>query len=191
MIITKADGDAMRAYQEWCRGECLEPCPLDEEMMRRISDRRTKVRAEIRNLSPQSTEKRAPGSADAKGKGQAPQEDTEKQAKEREEARKREERNAKIDDMIPTLLTNREKERANFNAVYEEAKKEQSWFSKPDIYEIVRLLNDLKPLYGQWDKTVAQLKEVFTERGESSDRANSYGPNRAEWNALHKRFFGT
>jgi hypothetical protein len=160
------------------------------EMMRRISDRRTKLRAEIRNLSPQPKEKPAPSSSDGKGKGQATQEDPEKEAKAREEAAKREERNAKINDLVPTLLTNREKERTNFNAVYEELKKESAWFSKPDVIEIAHKLNALKPLYEQWDKSVAQLKELFIERGEANpDRANGYGPNRTEWNALHKRVF--
>jgi Domain of unknown function (DUF4157) len=160
------------------------------EMMRRISDQRTKVRAEIRSLSPQSTEKRAPGSADAKGKGQPSKEDVERQEKEREVALKREEQSAKVNDFVTTLQTNRHREQAKFNVVYEELKKESSWFSKPDVIVIAYNLNDLLPLYDQWDKTVAQLKELFTERGEANpDRAKGYGPNRTEWNALHKRVF--
>jgi hypothetical protein len=157
------------------------------EMQRRIGEKRTAIRAEIRKLKPPAPPPTAPA-ADAKG-GTQPQKDaavdSAAQGAQQEEMQKREERNAKIESLIPTLLTNRDRERANFAVVHEELSKKDSLIRTPDSIVMMEKLNELLPLYAQWDQSIAELKAIYVERGESADRANQYAPNRAEWNALH------
>ncbi len=159
------------------------------EMMRRISGKRTAIRAEIRKLSPKPAAAPVGDAKSGAGQDKAAAVDPAAQAAQQEALAKRQERNAKIDDLIPSLLTNRDKERAGFAAVNEEFKKEESWFSKPDSAVIADKLNQLKPLYDQWEKSLAELRAVYTERGDSPDRANQFAPNRAEWNALYNKAF--
>jgi len=164
------------------------------DMMQRISQRRTEIRAEIRKLSSQ---KKASGSGETQDKfklenapiklEKASTADAGKQAAEQEEAEKRAERSAKVEDLVGTMITNRYGERESFAAVNEELKKSESWFSKPDPIVMANKLNALLPLYDAWDKSVAELKQVFKERGENPDRANQYAPNRAEWQNLYNK----
>ncbi len=150
------------------------------EMQRRIGAKRAAIRAEIRKLTPRAPEPTASGGEPKPDKDAAV--DSAAQAAKQEEIAKREERNAKIESLIPSLLTNRERERSHFAAVYEEFKKEDTWLSKPDFSVITENLNQLKPLYEQWDQSIAELRAVYTERGEIRRiRANQYAPNRAEW----------
>jgi hypothetical protein len=67
--------------------------------------------------------------------------------------------------------------------------KKDSWFSKPDVIVISNRLNELKPVYEQWDISIGELKAVFTERGDDPGKANQFAPNRGEWKRLHDQVF--
>jgi hypothetical protein len=170
------------------------------EMMRRISVRRTELRAEIKKLS-QSLTVQDPGAAKGpigqamklEGASDRAADMTSKpsQAEEpvrhdaiRQETERREERNARLSDLVPACLALREKEQASFARV--EGEFNRKWF-KPDVILIINELNKLKEMYTQWDALVTELRGIYQERGESPDRANPFAPNRIQWEALHGR----
>ena len=158
----------------------VNPAALSE-MLRRVSQRRAELRGETRKLSSLQATKSTPATDSAPA---APAVDPHVEAE-----AKVEELKAKADEIVSNMRTNRSKEQENFNAIQKELDKEQSWFSKPDLIAISNLLNDLKPMYEQWDKSVGDLKGVLQESGANPDAANQYGPNRAKWTSIHDSVF--
>ena len=171
--------DAIRSHQA-----SVNPAAL-AEMLRRVSARRAELRAESRKLSPSRVAQPAPASEvepiKVKDQGAAEAEG--------EALAKQDERKTRASELASDMRSNREKEQANFAEIQKEIDKEQSWFSKPDIIRISNLLNDLLPMYKEWDKSVEELKGILQESGVGPDQANQYAPNRAKWNAIHSKEF--
>jgi hypothetical protein len=138
------------------------------EMLRRIGDAQTAMRAEIRKLrAALGPAKPGPGTPQEVSQGAPAQADDQA----------RQERNAKIDTLIPALLTLRDKE----NAIFAEVRAELDhppWYRGSDVIGVILKLTTLDPLYARWDELVSQLRAVFQERGEDGSRADHYGPDR-------------
>ncbi|MGW0200462.1 hypothetical protein, partial [Nonomuraea sp. NPDC003201] len=141
------------------------------EMLRRIGDRQTEIRAELRKLKPAA----APVQKETIGPPPAPAPDAEAV----------EERNAKLRSLIPAMLTLRDQERAVFAEVRKELE-HPPWYRGPDVISVIQALNKLKPVYTQWDPLVDRLREVFRERGEDGSRADAYAPDRKTYEALRR-----
>ncbi|MEV4577553.1 hypothetical protein AB0K16_30355 [Nonomuraea jabiensis] len=161
------------------------------EMLRRIGDRQTEIRAELRKLKaalapasappqketvgPPLTPAPAPAQKETVGPPPAPAPDADAV----------EERNAKIRSLIPALLTLRDQERAVFAEVRKELE-HPPWYRGPDVIAVIQALNKLKPVYTQWDPLVDRLRAVFRERGEDGSRADAYAPDRKTYEALRR-----
>lgn len=142
------------------------------EMLRRIGGRQTEIRAELRRLKAAL----APGEpAAGPAAAIAPLPDVQAA----------EERNARIQSLIPAALTLRERETAIFAEVRGELD-HPPWYRGPDVISVIQTLNKLRPLYTQWDALVAELRAVMRERGEDGSRADGYGPDRKTWEALRR-----
>jgi hypothetical protein len=176
-----------------------EPAKL-AEMLNRISKRSGEIRAEIRALSAPPSPQAQPADAQQTAKKPAPagkqttqdkaaadraEEAAKEQAlaKQREEANaKREERNARIDFLVPQCLTMQERERTAFAKANKEM---DSWFKS--VATVFDILNTLKKSWPEWDSMVDQLRAVYQERGESPARANQFAPNKDMWNQINSR----
>jgi Domain of unknown function (DUF4157) len=167
--------EAIRSHHE-----DVNPAALSE-MLRRVSERRAELRGETRKLSSVPATKFTPGIEAAPA---APAADPQAEA-----AEKSQELKTRADEIVSDMRSNRNKEQENFDAIQKELDKEQNWFSKPDLIAISNLLNDLKPMYEQWDKSVGELKGVLQESRANPDSANQYGPNRTKWNTIHDSVF--
>ncbi|MBE1583632.1 hypothetical protein H4W80_001890 [Nonomuraea angiospora] len=143
------------------------------EMLRRIGDRQTEIRAELRRLKTALAP--APAQKETVGPPPAPAPDADAM----------EERNARIRSLIPALLTLRDQERAVFAEVRKELE-HPPWYRGPDVIAAIQSLNKLKPVYTQWDPLVDRLREVFRERGEDGSRADGYAPDRRTYEALRR-----
>jgi hypothetical protein len=159
------------------------------EMLSRIGERETQIRAEIRSLTATLPAAPAASPADAgETSGPTPAQiavdDEEARARAEADAA-REERNARLDKLVPTCLNNREHEREVFQEVDAEYHK---WLSNADPTVIFPLLNDLRDnFYPRWDEQVDQIREVFKERGDPPEHADQYAPDRAGWNARNRK----
>lgn len=159
------------------------------EMLRRIGDRQTEIRAELRKLKAALGPASAPPQKETVGPPPAPapaqKETVGPPPAPAPDADAVEERNAKIRSLIPALLTLRDQERA----VFAEARKELEhppWYRGPDVIAVIQALNKLKPVYTQWDPLVDRLRAVFRERGEDGSRADAYAPDRKTYEALRR-----
>jgi hypothetical protein len=143
------------------------------EMMNRIGDRETEIRAELRALT-QTLQSPAPTTtSDARHPAQvkAPKDSAlaQKQAV-------RNELNDRIDPLIHACLTNRYAERDVFADIETEY---QHWYRKADIGYIAGRLKYMEGhLYVEWDKSVVKLREIFKARGDDPEKANEFAPNR-------------
>ncbi len=158
------------------------------EMMRRISARRTELRAEVRKLTPSPTTAGpvpAQGQPEAKGATPAPQADAAALAQQNQVI---EERNARLSDLIKNCLTLRDREAAIFAKVDTEFAKDEHWYSSHDTYAIREELDSIKKMYPEWDRQLNDLRAIYQERGESPDRASQFAPNRDRWDLLEKKW---
>ncbi|MEV4014132.1 DUF4157 domain-containing protein [Nonomuraea angiospora] len=145
------------------------------EMLRRIGDRQTEIRAELGRLKAALAP--APAQKETVGPPPAAARDAEADAMK--------ERNARIRSLIPAMLTLRDQERAVFAEVRKELE-HPPWYRGPDVISVIQSLNRLKPVYTQWDPLVDRLREVFRERGEDGSRADAYAPDRKTYEALRR-----
>lgn len=180
-----ADQEKLGHLQEAIRSHQAEITPAAlSEMLRRVSARRAELRAEKRELSPAPVAQ----TKDAPRAGSAAQAPAEKNPN-AEAAVKREEAQAKAESIFSDMRANKSREQGNFSEIQKELEKEKSWFSKPDVIRIAYLLNDLKPMYEQWEKSIGDLRNVLKDAGQSPDLANQYGPDRARWKSIHDKVF--
>jgi hypothetical protein len=147
------------------------------EMMHRILNRRTELRAEIQTFSPTQMPKSHQDISNAAAST----------AQADKEAAGSQERMAKYQDIITACITLRGIEQATFAQINEEF---QSWqFSKSSArYEIIHKLDKIKNSYQEWDRMVNELRNLYQERGVKPDRALEFAPDRAQWQALHDRW---
>jgi hypothetical protein len=153
------------------------------EMTRRISARRTQLRAEIRKLTPPAAA--PPATSVAETPQAAPQVDT---AAIEERNRVIEDRNARLTDKIKSCLDLRAVERANFAKIDAEFAKDEHWYSSHDFYEVRHLLDSVGRLYPDWNKDIEDLGAIYKERGEPAERANQFGPDTARKEALESKW---
>ncbi|MEU0519436.1 DUF4157 domain-containing protein [Streptosporangium sp. NPDC006007] len=142
------------------------------EMLRRIGGKQTEIRAELRRLKA-ALAPGEPAAGPVAAIGPTP------------DVQAAEERDARIQSLIPAALTLRERETAIFAEVRGELD-HPPWYRGPDVISVIQTLNKLRPLYTQWDALVAELRAVMRERGEDGSRADGYGPDRKTWEALRR-----
>jgi hypothetical protein len=148
------------------------------EMLRRVGERLTAYRAEIRKLNTALK----PG--DEAAKSDKPTGDPAKQeaTAETEDAQaKHDAANDQIGELVRETLTWREHEREVF-AVVDKELNDPPWYRSTDVIVVSKQLTELQRYYEQWDLAMANLRAAYTARGDDSKRADQFAPDRAGWN---------
>jgi hypothetical protein len=152
------------------------------QMLNRVADRRSELRAEIRRLSTPAKPLPNPAPSQAEGGDTGapavPARDEEAQRRAAEDLMVRQ------DELTRNCATLRGKEQAAFAHIREEM---GSWHFDhlSASIDMARLLKKVKDGYTAWDESVQNLKTVLKDRRDNPDKADALGPDRKQWDAVN------
>lgn len=156
------------------------------DMLSRISARRTELRAELRKLTPPPAAAAKPAEPFEQPKEGATVPTADQMAALQAQAeQQREDRNARLDDLLREIWVLQAQEEKLFAEIDKEYDR---ILFHPDHVKIGTNLTSLTRLYEKWEVPLGKLRALYQERGESPDRANQFGPNRARWQAANSKY---
>jgi hypothetical protein len=154
------------------------------EMLNRLDDRRSQLRAEIRQLTPAGKQQGPAADTSPTLIGPPPPPAVDAEAEQR---RKNEELDVRQQELTQNCMTLRSKEQGVFSSIRSEM---DSWHLD-HLSASISMAKDLKKVkdsYQEWDDTVTKLKKVLADRGEDSAKADAVGPDRKQWDAVNAQW---
>jgi hypothetical protein len=137
------------------------------EMMNRIGQRRDEIGAEMRALAPAAPSAASPTAAPAAALARRD--------------------DAGMAELIANCKVMQAKEKAAFDWMNDQM---STWhFNHPGVvWDISHVLDRLRESYAVWDRAIEQLKTAYRARGGDPGQADAFGPDRRQFEAIHKRW---
>jgi hypothetical protein len=161
------------------------------EMLNRIVDRRAELRAEIRQLSRPlvhvGSERAETLRAVASKLEIGPPAPGQKADAEAAQRAKNTELFNRVSELIQTCTTLRVREQTTFSHVREEM---DSWHLDHlgASIEMAKALTAVKGSYASWDEAIEKLKASYQELGQEPAKAETFAPDRKQWDAVNAQW---
>jgi hypothetical protein len=154
------------------------------EMLNRLDDRRSQLRAEIRQLTPAVKQQGPAADTSPTLIGPPPPPAVDAEAEQR---RKNEELDIRQQELTQNCMTLRGKEQGVFSHI----RSEMDTWHFDHLSASINMAKDLKRVkdsYQEWDNTVTKLKKVLADRGEDPAKADAIGPDHQQWDAVNAQW---